>query len=134
MAQRADRTDAQDSGQIVIGWLAKVIVGLLVVGLVLFEVVGVLVARGTAADTASKAAQEAGFTYRDSRDVRRAEQTARSFVEKEGGEFISFSVDTRDRTATVTVRRVAKTFFIHRIGALKKYTIATSTQSSPLPG
>lgn len=122
-----------DRGQIVVSWLLKVVLGLAVAGLILFEVVGVVLARGTAEDTAAKAAQDAGFTYRDTGDVKRAEATAKAYAENEGAEFISLSVDEEARTTTVTVRKKARTFFIQYIGPLKKYTSSTGTQSAPLP-
>lgn len=121
------------AGQIVIGWLLKVSLALVIVGLLLFEVVGVLVARGTAADTASKAASEAGFRYRDTANVEQAKAVAKQYAEREGATFISLSVDPQDREITVTVQKKARTLFIHRIGALRKYTIATETQTTPLP-
>lgn len=124
---------ARERGQIVLSWLIKVVLGLGLAGMLLFEVVGVLLARGTAADTASKAAQEAGFTYRDTGSVERAEETAEEYAEKEGAEFISLSVDSEDRLTTVTVRKRAKTLFIHRIKVLRKYTVSTEAQSAPLP-
>lgn len=121
-----------DAGQVV-GWLVKLVVVLVVLGLVLFEVVATVLVRATAADTASKAAQEAGFVYRDTSDRSRAEETARAMVEGEGAEFVSLSVDTEQRTISVTVQKRAKTLFIHKIDALKKYTNVSETQAAPLP-
>lgn len=116
-----------------VSWLLKLVIGFAIAGVILFEVVGVVLARGTAADTASKAAQEAGFTYRDTGDVELAKVTAKAYCENEGAEFIDLTVDAEDRTTTVTVRKKARTLFIHNIGPLKKYTSSTETQSAPLP-
>jgi hypothetical protein len=119
---------------IVVSWLLKVSLVLVVIGVLLFEVVGVVVANGTASETARNAAQEAGFRYRDTSNAELARDTAREFVEKEGAEFVSLEIDPRDRRISVTVRKEAQTLFIQNIAALKKYTTATTTQSAPLPG
>lgn len=130
MSARLGRSDRG----IVVSWLLKVSLVLVVIGLLLFEVVGVVVANGTASETARSAAQEAGFRYRDTSNVERARDTAREFVEREGAEFVSLAVDPRDRKISVTVRKEARTLFIQNIDALEKYTTATATQSAPLPG
>ena len=49
----------RDSGSIVLGWLTKLVVVLLLVGVVLFDFVSVGVARMTASDDANTAAQAA---------------------------------------------------------------------------
>lgn len=125
-------TLTSDAGQVV-NWLVKVVVGLFLAGLVVFEVGAAVIVKATAADTASKAATEAGFTYRDSASRERAEQEAKAIAEREGSELVSFEVNLQNRTTTVTVRKTAKTLFIHKIDQLKKYTTVTATQSAPFP-
>lgn len=122
----------RDQRGIVIDWLIKLIVILVVVGVVLFEVVAVVLVRATAADTASKAAQEAGFTYRDTRDEKRARQTAEEFVEGEGVTLTGFDVDTEEDVIRVEARKEAKTLFIHRFEFFQKYVIAEVTQTAPV--
>lgn len=123
----------RSTGQIVIGWLIRVALGLIALGLVAFEAGGVLIARMTVASTASKAAQEAGFRYRDTSNHDAAEEVAREFAATEGAELIDFSVDAQGQNVIVTLRKKATTLFIHNIGALKKYTTTTATESSPIP-
>jgi hypothetical protein len=121
-----------DDRGIVINWLVKVAVAFIIVGLILFEIGAVVIVRTTAGETASKAATEAGFRYRDTGDVNRAADVAREYVESQGAEFISYSVDPEGTTSTVSVRKRAKTIFLQRIEPLKKYTVATATESSPI--
>jgi hypothetical protein len=121
-----------DDRGIVINWLVKVALAFIIVGLILFEIGAVVIVRTTAGETASKAAIEAGFRYRDTRDVNRAADVAREYVERQGAEFISYSVDPDGTTSTVSVRKRAKTLFIQRIEPLKKFTVANATESSPI--
>lgn len=123
----------KDDSGIVVGWLVKVSLILIIIGLTLFEIFAVVLVRATAADTASKAAQEAGFAYRNSQSLDRAEEVASRFAEGEGTEFVSVTVNDNERTITVTVRKEAKTLFIQNIGPLKKYTIVEASQTAPLP-
>ena len=124
---------SEQSGQIVTGWLIKLVIGLALVGLIGFEVVGVVLARGSASEVARRAAEESGFRWRDTQNVREAEQTARDWATKEGAEFVSITVDPRANELTVKVRKRAKTFWIQNIGPLKKFTVANGTATTPLP-
>ncbi len=121
-----------DSGHIVVNWLLKVSLAIVVVFLIGFEVVGVVIARGTAQDTAKEAAQEAGFRFRDSKNFPLAEQEARAYVEREGAEFLSLAINEQANISTVSVRKTATTLFIQNIGPLKKYTVTTATESAPI--
>ena len=122
----------EESGHIVINWLVKVSLVIIVIFLLGFEVVGLVVVRGTAQDTAREAAQEAGFRFRDTRNFRVAEDEARSYVEREGAEFISLAVNEQANTSTVSLRKTATTLFIQNIGPLKKYTVTEATESAPI--
>jgi hypothetical protein len=122
-----------DDRGLVINWLVKVVLAFTVVGLLLFEVGAVIVARASADSTAGKAAEDAGFRYRDTRDIGVATEAARTRAENEGAEFISYGVNAQGDTNSVTVRKTAKTLFIQRIEPLKKYRVATATESTSIP-
>jgi hypothetical protein len=122
-----------DERGIVINWLVKVVLVFTIVGLVLFEVGAVVVARATADSTAGKAAEDAGFRFRDTHDIDIAREVAKVRVENEGAELISYEVDAQGERNTVSVRKKAKTLFIQRIGRLEKYTVANATKSTAIP-
>lgn len=126
------RPAIRDQRGIVIDWLIKLIVILVVAGVVLFEVVAVVLVKATAADTASKAAQEAGFTYRDTRDEKRARQTAKDFVENEGTTLTGFAVDNEAEVIRVQGRKEAKTLFIHRFEFFQRFVVAEVTETAPI--
>lgn len=127
------REIAASEAGIVLDWLVKVVVILVVVGVALFELGAIVLVRATAADTAAKAGQEAGFNYRGTGDVERAKEAAKEITDKEGAVLVSFSVDVERNVTITTVSKRSKSIFIHRIGALEKYTVATSTQEVPIP-
>jgi hypothetical protein len=131
-AGRAPRRGGDDTG-LVISWLVRLVVAFALGGLVLFEIGGVLISRITAADTAAKAAEEAGFAYRDTGDYQRARAAAQEKVESEGATLDELTIDPQSRTATVKVHKTAKTFVIQHIDVLVKYTIASATETTPLP-
>lgn len=123
----------RESG-IVVNWLLKLIFGLVIVGIIVMEIIPLVLVRGTARDTASKAATEAGFTYRDTADFDQSEDVAKQYVEDDGAEFLSLDIDREAGTVTVKLRKKAKTLFIHQIEFLDRYTVTTATETSPIPG
>lgn len=118
----------------VVSWLIRLVVVLVLAAVVLFEVAGVMIARVTAAETATKAAQEAGFAYTRSPDQQQAQAAARAVVEAEGATLDSVVVDPAARIVTVTLHKQARTLLVHRIRQLSEYATATATETTPLPG
>lgn len=115
-----------ESGQIS-NWLVKIVIFLVVAGVTVIEGGAILVARGTSADAAQGATSEAAFAIKTQGIRSNPEAAAREFAASKGVEFVSISYDQAAATVTVTVRRKAKTLFTHKIEALKKYTLATSS-------
>lgn len=115
-----------ESGQIS-NWLVKIILVLAIAGVLIIEGGAVLVARGTSAEAAQEAASEAAFEIKTQGIRSDPEAAAREFATSKGVEFVSITYDQAAAKVTVTVRRKAKTLFIHKIEPLKKYTVATSS-------
>lgn len=123
----------QDDG-IVIDWLVKLVIFLLIAGFVVFEAAAVLLVRATTADTASEAAVEAGFVYRNTRDEERAQNEAEAYMNSEGVELVAFRVDEEADELVVTGRKKAKTLLIHNFDFFEDMVTAEMTESAPLPG
>lgn len=113
-----------ESGQIS-NWLVKLVVFIGIAGMLIIEGGGVLVAKGSVADTSEGAASEAAFAIRTRGVQGQPEDLARQFAESKGCEFVKIEYDNVAKTVSVTVRREAKTFIIQYIGPLKKYKVAT---------
>src|SRR4051812_18347249 len=69
-------SNRRDSGSIVLGWLTKLMVIMLLVGVVLFDFVAVGVSRMSAADDANTAAEAASSEWQHSHDVQLAYNAA----------------------------------------------------------
>lgn len=124
-----------ESGQIS-NWLVKLVVFIGIAGMLIIEGGGVLVAKGSVADTAEGAASEAAFAIRTRGVQGDPEDLARQFAESKGCELVKIEYDNAAQTVSVTVRREARTFIIQYIGPLKKHTVATyrATRSYAGPG
>jgi hypothetical protein len=118
-------------GQIVVGWLLKLVVGLTIFGLILFEAGAVIAARVQADGIAADAAREAAFTYGRDASEEDAKAAALEFVGKNPDALlVAFGVSDDGKRVTVTVEKRAKTIFVQHIGRLKRYSRARATESA----
>jgi len=123
---------AADRGGIVLGWLAKVAVGLSVLGVVGFDGISLLQARVSAADTADHAAVAARDAYQQTKNVEIAYAAAQSTAQDAGanvpvkGMFIE-----PDGSVRVTVERTAPTFMLRHVGKLKNAAHVTGHGQAP---
>ena len=114
----------RDNGSIVMGWLTKLVVGIAVVGVALFDSISIGAARLGATDDASTAAEAASATYRTSHDVQAADQAALDTLPS-GSESLppqQFVVSS-DGTINLVLRRTTTTLVAHRVGPLKRYNV-----------
>jgi len=113
-------------------WLVRLVIFLSLGGLFVIEVGGILFAKGSASAAAQTAATEAAYTMRNgSESVEAAAQAeAARVAEEKQCELTAFSLDPATQKVRVEVKREAKTFLVHRIEPLEKYTVATATHSS----
>lgn len=122
-----------ETGQIVLGWLLKLVVGLTIFGVILFEAGAVIAATVQADGIAADAAREAALEYGRRPDAEGAEEAAREFIGKNiDARLIAFSIGEDGKTVTVTVEKKAKTIFVQRIGRLRRYSRARATETAPV--
>jgi uncharacterized membrane protein len=117
------------------GLVGKILALWLVLGLVLlvvaYDVVQVGIARYRVADTAQTAAYEAASTLRSTRGDRTAAyQAAITVVEEDGVRLVEFVIDPQTEAVTVTVSDKASTLLVGRIGFLKGFAKARSSETS----
>jgi flagellar basal body-associated protein FliL len=127
-------SNSRDSGSIVLGWLTKLMVVMLLVGVVLFDVVAVGVSRMSAADDANTAAQAASAEWQHSHDVQLAYNAAVQAISNPAERVLvrGFAIST-DGSAHLLLRRTTTTLVAYRIGALKKYTTVTAHGEASAP-
>jgi hypothetical protein len=119
--------NGRDSGSIVLGWLTKLMVLLLLIGVVLFDFVSVGVARMSAADDANTAASAASDEWEHSHNVQLAYNAAVNALSNPAERILTRGfVVNPDGSVQLLLRRDSTTLVAYRIGPLKKYTIVTA--------
>ena len=113
-----------DRGDIILGWLTKLVLVLAVVGVVGFDAISLVQARFQASDRATTAASAAAADYAQNKDVQKAYNAA--FATTTDGD--SIETDTfaigRDGVVTLRLHREATTLLVEKIGPIKKWTDA----------
>jgi mannitol-specific phosphotransferase system IIBC component len=119
---------------IIVGWILRIVVGVAIAGLLLFEAGAVVIATVNADNAARSAAQEAVATYAHSHNLEDAKKDAQKQAAAEDAVVVEFSATSAgaggQSSATVTVRKTAKTLFIHKIGFLKRFASSTATSTA----
>lgn len=117
-----------------LGWLTKLVAVLTLLGLLAFDGISVVRANVTAADHANTVASNAADVYQQTRDVQKAYSAAVHLAEADGEtvDAKTFTVSQPNGHIKLTLHREAKTLWMYRIGALKKYLdIAAHGEGSP---
>jgi hypothetical protein len=123
---------SQDTGSIVLGWLARVTLALAAMGLVGFELLSVGVTHVTVADIGNGSADAAQTAYAIQRNAATAYTAAEAFA-KESGAHIpkrSFTVNP-DGSMQFTVVKTAPTLVLRRIGPLAHLAVVEYSVDAP---
>ena len=122
-----------DRGDIVLGWLTKLVVVLGVLGVVGFDAVALVQSRFQAADRATTAASAAATDFASSKDLQKAYDAAyATLADGDTIETKTFAVGT-DGTVRLRLHHETVTVLMHKIGPLKKYTDAVGTGEARPP-
>jgi hypothetical protein len=112
------RCPSRDTGDIVLGWLTKLVVVLSVVGLIAFDGISIATARLSVEDQATAAAREASRAFQQTRNVQAAYDTAvATAVEADPLNAVppgAFRAQ-QDGTVTLVVQRTATTLVLQHI-------------------
>jgi hypothetical protein len=113
-----------DRGDIVVGWLVRVVVSVAVVGLVLFDAVSVGAAKMSVTDQAAEAARAASDSWLAHHDQQAAFDAAwQEATEADAANTVdthSFRVE-QNGTVHLTVKRTAPTLVLRLIGPLEHW-------------
>lgn len=122
-----------ERGDIVLGWLTKLVLIISVLGVIGFDVISLGQARLKAADRATTAAQAAASSYASTKDVQRAYDAA--FATLTDGDTIETQTFTVRPTGVVELRlhHTGTTLLVEKIGPLKKYAEAVATGTGRPP-
>ena len=113
-----------DRGDIVLGWLTKLVV---IIGLVGFDGVSLAQARFQAADRATTAADAAADSYATTKTLQTAFNAA--YATTRDGDVIETKTFTVEPDGTVRLRlhHTATTLLLHRVKALQHYADAVGS-------
>ena len=95
---------ARDSGDIILGWLTKLVIGISLTGVVAFDGVSIGVAHVSTIDDANSAALAASHAWQDSHDMNRALQAAQQTAAQHG-ETVVDNILSVDAEGTAHVQR-----------------------------
>ncbi len=125
MAGTDPDVSSADRGDIVLGWLVRLVAVLAVVGVLSFDAISIGSSRISIQDQAGAAARAAAENWVTTHDAQSAFDSAwRSATEADAGNEVSTSTFVIDPAGTVhvTVSREAPTFVVRLIGPLRDLT------------
>ncbi len=132
----SDRRTRGDRGDMVVGWLSRIVLVLAVIAVIGYDAVTSIQANVTATDQASTAAQAAVSTYTTTKSVQSAYQAAlQSAKESNPANTIApsaFTVSTGG-IVTLTIRRPIHTLVAHYLPIPSAQTAVASGTASPSP-
>lgn len=116
-----------ERGDIVLGWLTRLVAILAVLGVIGFDGVSLAQARFQAADRATTAASAAADAYKTSHDLQAAYNAA--YATLSPGDTIETKTFTvaPDGTVTLRLHHEAPTLLVSKIGPLRKWQDAVET-------
>ncbi|MGN6522461.1 MAG: hypothetical protein ACTHMZ_04525 [Actinomycetes bacterium] len=131
-----ERRRLPDRGDIVLGWLTRLVVVLGALGIVGFDVISVAATQFTVADTASSAAVAARDDWQAHHDVQSAYDKARATAAEDNAQnkvpAASFMVLPSGQVE-LQVDRDASTILFGHLPVLKDWVHRTATNTSPAP-
>ena len=120
-----------DRGDIVLGWLTKLVVVLAVLGVIGFDLISLGTARFQAEDHAQSAVRAASSSYAGSQDLQQAYDAALAEVVEHGDTIDpqTFTI-APDGTVTLTLHRTAPTMVVEKIAPLREWADVARTVSA----
>ncbi len=126
-----------DRGDVLLGWLVRLVVVLGVLAVVAFDLISIGSARLTAQDQAQAAARAAADSWAGAHDPQRAfdsaVESARAADPADRVDPAGFSIDATGH-AHLTVSRTARTLVVRRVGPLRHLAaVSVAAVSGPAP-
>lgn len=120
-----------DRGDIVLGWLTKLVVALGVLGVIGFDLISIGASRFQAEDHAQTAVRAASESWKSAKDLQRAYEAAVAEVVEHGDAVDpqTFAIGA-DGAVTLTLHRTAPTMLVERIGPVREWAEVDVTVSA----
>jgi len=112
-------------------WLLKLIIGIALAGLIVFELGSPLVTRTILDGQAHDAANDAAHEYYQNHDADRARAVAQQDADGDSAQLAAFDVDEQG-TVRVTLSKQARSYVLHNFGPTKDwYNVRISASAVP---
>ena len=120
-------TYREERGDIVLGWLTRVVLVLTLLGVSGFDFIAVVAGHFTTEDHANEAATVASQSWLQFHDLNAAYQAAKDAAEAHGDHLTGPMTIDPDGTVHLTVAHHVKTLLVSHIGPLRHYGDAEAT-------
>ena len=113
-----------DGGSAILGWLVRVSLVLVVLGVIAMDGISIASTRLQLEDATDSAARAASWTARTSPNRAMIIDSAAASLAQKKGDYVLDPNSVRvapDRSVTLTVSRTAQTIVVHRVKPLAKY-------------
>ena len=126
--------NSRDAGEIVLGWLTKVVITLAVLGFLAYDGISIVTANVSAADRANTLASEGADDVKNLRDVNKAYALISAEAQATGDTIApqDFRVDTTGHV-TLVLHRTARSLWMTHVGPLRKYLRISATGEGAPP-
>jgi len=125
----------RDSGDIILGWLTRIVVSIALVGIVAFDGLSIGVAHISAADDANTAARSASQAWLGQHDLNAAVQAAQATAAEHDETVVANSVHVQtDGTVELKIERDATTLVVKHIHALHSWLTIVASGSGRYVG
>ena len=126
--------DLRDERGILVSWIVKLLLGLAVAAVILFDAGSIAVNAFTLSSSATDIANALATTIQQSGSATpnqsQIQNEARDLADDAGAKLVSVTINTTARTVDVQLRRKADTLIVSRVGPIKKWAGATAEGSS----
>lgn len=126
--------DLRDERGVLLRWIVKLLLGLAIAAIVLFDVGAIAVndftLSSSATDIANALATSAQQSGSATPNQTQLETEGQELAKEAGAKLVSVTVDTSARVVKVRLRRRAHTLIVNHIGPIKKWGRATADAQS----
>lgn len=114
-----------EQGEIITGWLLKMLLTVAVLAIIAYEVISIGVTTVALDDNAREVARAARDAYRSSQSLEAATEAAVAVADLHNAEVVA--LEDEGEELVITLQRQAPTLVTHRIGPLEDFTMASVT-------
>ncbi len=111
------------------GWLAKILIGIVLIGGAVMELGSPLIARAQADDAAHEVANEASFRLRDANTQATLDDACKTEAAKQSVEVVTCEINASNQVHVV-VHKQARSFLLDRFAATKDWYDVQATATA----